>query len=409
MHDSNSAQLQPVSEQSRVKEIDIIRGFALFGVLLVNVVFFSYVTIDSLTSGIHVLSYPLNLSNSTDRILAIFIKLFAEGKFYTIFSILFGLGFYIFIKKVEEKGFSPKSLFRRRLLLLMLFGVLNLFLVWFGDILHVYALIGFILLAFRNKSIKSLKRWIVILLIISTLLMTISTPSPLALRSHFGDVDYFSYSERVERSFDIYENGSYFEIIRFRITNDLPFVLISLLFTIPKILGMFLIGLLLAKLKIFHDIKGNLHLIKKMWKTTGALSVLSTLICIIMGYIFLPSLVVASLFFGLFFELGTVFLSLFYITSLLLLLRKDTFIKILAPLQWVGRMALTNYLVQCILCSFVFYGQGLGLITNMGILAGVLFTVVIFSLQVIFSKVWFDYYKFGPLEWVWRKYTYSKV
>ncbi|MCC5908824.1 MAG: DUF418 domain-containing protein [Clostridiaceae bacterium] len=409
MHDVNSAQLKPVSEQSRVKEIDIIRGFALFGVLLVNVVFFSSITIATLTSGITVLSYPLNLSNPIDRILAIFIRLFAEGKFYTIFSILFGLGFYIFIKRVEEKGFSPKSLFRRRLFLLLIFGVLNLFLVWFGDILHIYAIVGFILLALRNKSIKSLKRWIIILLIIFTLLMTISTASPLAIRSHFGDVDYFSYSERVEKSFDVYENGSYFEIITFRMTNDVPFVLISSLFTIPKILAMFLIGLLLAKLNIFHDIEGNLHLIKKIWKRTGALGLLSTLICIVMGYIYLPGLLVASLSFGLFYELGTVLLSLFYITSLLLLLRKDAFVKILSPLQWIGRMALTNYLVQCILCSFVFYGQGLGLITNMSILAGVLFTIVIFSLQVIFSKIWFNYNKFGPFEWIWRKYTYSKV
>ncbi|ABR47744.1 protein of unknown function DUF418 [Alkaliphilus metalliredigens QYMF] len=398
---------QPVKAASRIKEIDIVRGFALFGVLLVNVVYFSSITLESLTGGVTPLSNPLMLTSSLDRIFAIIIQLFGEGKFYTIFSFLFGLGFYIFIQRAEEKGLSAKHLFKRRLFILLIFGLLNLFLVWYGDILHAYALGGFILLGFRNKSIKHIKRWIIILLIISTVIATLMTASPIAIDTHFHYESYFSYNEGVTNSFNIYGSGTYFEIIKYRAVNEIPYVLIYLLFVIPKTLAMFLLGMICGKLNIFNKLDESDTFIKKGWKITGAVGLSTTIICIIFGYFYLPSLMVSSLVFGLFYEVGTVFLSLFYITSLLLLMKREVYSKILSPLQSVGRMALTNYLVQCILCSLIFYGHGLGLIGRIGIFEGVVFTLALFNLQIVTSNIWFKYYHFGPFEWVWRKLTYA--
>lgn len=400
---------QPVKAISRIKEIDIVRGFALFGVLLVNVVFFSSITLEALTGGVTPLSNPLMLTSSVDRISAIIIQLFGEGKFYTIFSFLFGLGFYIFIQRAEAKGFSAKHLFKRRLFTLLLFGLLHLFLVWYGDILHAYALGGFILLRFRNKSIKYIKRWIIILLIISTVIATLMTASPIAIDTHFNYDNYFSYDEGVTTSFNIYRSANYFEIIKYRAANEIPYVLLYLLFVIPKTLAMFLLGVICGKLDIFNKLDKSYKIIKKGWKITGALGLSTTIICIIFGYFYLPSLAISSIVFGLFYEMGTIFLSLFYITSLLLLMRRKIYIKIFSPLQAVGRMALTNYLVQCILCSFVFYGHGLGLISRTGIFQGVIFTLALFGLQIIISNIWFKYYNFGPFEWVWRKLTYANI
>lgn len=120
----------PVSEKERITEIDIIRGFALFGVLLVNVTCFN-ATFLSMMAGNAPLTNPLQLQG-TDRTISLAIKLFAEGKFYTIFSFLFGLGFYMFISRAIEKGLPSKPLFRRRMSALLIFGLLNLILVWWG-------------------------------------------------------------------------------------------------------------------------------------------------------------------------------------------------------------------------------------------------------------------------------------
>jgi len=372
---------QPVKATSRIKEIDIVRGFALFGVLLVNVVFFSSITLEGLTGGVTPLSNPLILTSSVDRFFAIIIQLFGEGKFYTIFSFLFGLGFYIFIQRAEAKGLSAKYLFKRRLFTLLIFGLLHLFLVWYGDILHAYALGGFILLKFRNKSTKYIRRWIIILLIISTVIATLMTASPLAIDTHFNYDNYFSYNEGVTTSFNIYRSANYFEIIKYRAVNEIPYVLIYLLFVIPKTLAMFLLGVICGKLDIFNKLDKSYTIIKKVWKITGALGLSTTIICIIFGYLYLPSLAISSIVFGFFYEMGTILLSLFYITSLLLLMKREFYFKIFSPLQGVGRMALTNYLVQCILCSFIFYGHGLGLTSRTGVFQGVIFTLALFLFQ----------------------------
>ncbi|MCC5911932.1 MAG: DUF418 domain-containing protein [Clostridiaceae bacterium] len=401
----------PITEKNRIKEIDIIRGFALFGVLLVNVVYFSQIPFANAVSGLTVMTNPLNINSLVDRIAAIFIQLFAEGKFYTIFSFLYGLGFYIFMKRAEEKGLSPKSLFRKRMFALFVFGLLNLGLVWYGDILHVYGLGGFILIGFRKKSIKSIKRWIVILLCLSTLLaVTAFSASPAALQAHFQNADYFSYNEWVAESFDIYSNGTYIDMVRYRVIYEIMFVAGYLLFIIPKTLAMFLIGVLFGKLNVFEDINKNESLIKKIWKITGVIGGVATLGCVLAGYPLIGNVasLQTSMLFSLFYEIGTVAISLFYITSLTILLKKERVKEMLTPLQYIGRMSLTNYLIQCIACSFVFYGYGLGLIGEMGIFAGMIFTIAFFSFQMVFSTIWFKHFAFGPVEWIWRKFTYFK-
>ncbi|UMZ73434.1 DUF418 domain-containing protein [Natranaerofaba carboxydovora] len=399
----------PISEKKRIKDIDIIRGFALFGVLLVNVFYFNTTFTATLVGQVPLLN-PLELSPGLDQITATLVSFFAEGKFYTIFSFLFGLGFYIFISRAEDKGLESKPLFKRRMFSLFIFGLLNLILVWWGDILHVYALGGFILVLFKDKPVKVLRRWVLILLTFSIIASSLMfSASPMAFQA-MDTSSYMVSPQMVEQSFEVFRNGNYLEIIGFRITNELPFLLFYFIFIIPKTLAMFLIGMIAGKMNIFENIKDNLALINKIWKVTGIVGGVSLIAMLLSGY---PVLGLngtgLSPVYAFFFEVGTVSISLFYITSLIKLLRKSMFAKVLYPLQSVGRMALTNYLVQCIVCSLVFYGHGLGYIGNMSVFTGVIFTIAFFVLQMVISSVWLKYYKFGPFEWIWRKYTYGKA
>ncbi|MFZ5354057.1 MAG: DUF418 domain-containing protein [Bacillota bacterium] len=401
----------PVSKENRIKEIDIIRGFALFGVLLVNVVFFGHITLMGYLNGITPLTHPLNISSLPDRISAIFILLFADGKFYTIFSFLFGLGFYIFMKRAEEKELKPKALFSKRMLALFLFGVLNYAFLYYGDILHVYAIGGVILMAFRKRSVKSLMIWVALLLMMTTAISVfIFSYSPAFLDAKYGLVDFITCNDAVKSSFDAYRASSFLEIVKYRMTFELSIIPMNLVFMIPKTLAMFLIGMSFGKLNIFQNIEGNLSFIKRLWKITGMLGGLSVLACLVTGYPLSEALsgLLDPKIYKLSYEAGTVFISLFYISTLLLLLRKNSFRKILSPLQAVGKMALSNYLAQCLICSLVFYGHGMGLIGRTGIFFGVIFTIVFYGLQILYSNLWFRHFKFGPLEWIWRSFTYSR-
>ncbi len=400
----------PVNQQSRIKDIDIIRGFALFGVLLVNVMFFNSTFSSTLVGQLSVTN-PLSLDFGLNQMTAVLISLFAEGKFYTIFSFLFGLGFYIFISRAEEKGISSKPLFKRRMFLLFIFGLINLIFVWYGDILHVYALGGFILLFFKDKSIPSLKRWVFILLIFTTIISSLFfVASPLDYQA-YGDSNPLMSPEQVEHSFEVFKNGNFIEIVSFRVTNELPFLLFYFIFIIPKTLALFLLGMIAGKLNIFRNIHEHMYYIHKVWKVTGIVGSISLIAVLFSGYpiLNLSPIIQNSFVYGFFYELGTVVISLFYITSLMKLMRSDRIVRILHPLQYVGRMALTNYLVQCVVCSLVFYGYGLGYIGEIGVITGIIFTMALFTFQVVVSRIWFKHYNFGPLEFIWRKYTYGKV
>ncbi len=401
----------PLDEKRRIVDIDIVRGFALFGVLLVNVVYFNTTFSATLVGKVSLLN-PLGLDSGLDQVMAVLISFLAEGKFYTIFSFLFGLGFYIFISRAEDKGLSSRPLFKRRMFLLLIFGMLNLILVWWGDILHVYALGGFILLIFKDKPVNVLKRWVLIFLAFATILsLLIFSSSPLLIQQLGEDIYYMISSDLLKTSFEVFKHGSYLEIIGFRLGNEIPYLLVYLIFIIPKTVAMFLIGIIAGRLKIFEDIEGNYNLIRKVWKVTGIIGGFSLIAILISGYPFISvsEIIQNSLVYTFFFEIGTVVISLFYITTLLKLLRTKLVAKLLYPLQYVGRMALTNYLMQCIICSLVFYGHGLGHVGEISVVGGIIFTIFLFILQTLYSYLWFKRFKFGPFEWIWRKHTYGKV
>ncbi|ACB85682.1 DUF418 domain-containing protein [Natranaerobius thermophilus] len=405
-----------INKSKRIKEIDMLRGFALFGVLLVNVFGFKS-TLFAQGTDFAFFSFPLAFQAGLDQVLGFLIRILAEAKFYPIFSFLFGFGFYIFMNNAFEKkaalsGNKPGRLFRRRCFFLLLFGLLNLILVWYGDILHVYGVTGLILLLFYNQKTESLKKWIIALLIFAVLLMTgmiFIAELAQTYASEMNDPKLESFpQELMEYSFAVYSEGSYLDVISFRISQELPYVFFNLFIWLPKILALFLIGLYAAKQGYFHDIANNIDLFKRTWKVTGFLGLISTILMLLSAYSIISanSLISAPLE-VLFSELASIFISLFYIATVIILIHKGYFHKLFDYLTYVGRMALTNYLIQCILCSIVFYGYGLGYIGSISVYQGVIFTIVFFSIQMLVSKFWLRNFRYGPFEKVWRNLTYK--
>ena len=394
-------QAAPVQPAERISEIDIVRGIALFGILMVNLSFFKIpVMMDRMPSA---------FSPGLDQAVAWLIQLLFTGKFYAIFSFLFGLGFYIFLERTLAKELELVPLYRRRLLVLLAIGAIHLFLLWSGDILFTYALTGFILLIFRSKNMQQVKRWIIGLFI-----------ATLFLQGLFGFVQGFgevmageSYEqmmgELIGAAVAVYSTGSFSALLYFRLINEVPYIIVSLFVWIPAVLAFFLCGLYVGRKGIFKDLNGNRALFKKICAIGFPVGAIFLFLYILfetaiwpVGTAAKPALLMMTNY------LASLFIFPAYVSLILLSLQNDRCRRILAPVAAAGRMALTNYLTQTLILITLFYGFGFGLFYKVSLAQGVLITIALYLIQVVWSNLWFKKFKYGPLEWLWRGLTYKK-
>lgn len=381
--------LQALSPKKRIVEMDVLRGFALFGVLLVNLTIMSGATEKtSLDSGVYSL-----------------ISFLGEGKFYTIFSILFGLGFYFFMHKSDALGSTQhEKKFIRRLFALLFFGLLHFLFIWSGDILHTYAMVGFLLLRKYQRSNGSLKKNIVILLVISCLIMglIIGFAYDSDIKDEIYDVQVMKEKKEMMAS------GSFVEAFTYRLREQLPYVPNGFIISIPKILALFYIGYSLGKMSLFQNLKHHRKSISKLLKISGILFFLSILLMVFMeNRMGLSYRLLEGFIYGILYECATLAGSCFYICGLLHIM-KDHIPKLLMPLRYLGQMALTGYLSQTIIWSFLLHGYGLGLYQKIPMSMIPVLALVFFIGQVYLSKLWLKYHKFGPMEKVWRTLTYGQ-
>ena len=395
--------IQPTGVGERIRVLDFLRGFSLFGVLLVNMTLFRTTLFD----------YPrrmLDYADVTDQWVSLIIQIFISGKFISVLSFLFGLGFFLFMERAGGKGLSVVPLYLRRLFSLFVFGLLHLVFIWNGDILHTYALAGLVLLWLRNKSLQSLRRWMVFFFVLSTIMITLAAWIEVWVQN-LGEEIVQQQWLMGKMAFDTYAFGTFFEITRFRVFYELPNMAISLLYTVPFVLVLFLAGFYAGRRNVFRDIEGNLIFIRKVWSVSGLSGILLTVfyVCIELEFLlFAPLLTIVLLEISK--HISMILLSFFYISSLLLLLASQKISQtFLIPLANMGRMALTNYLLQSFICVSIFYGFGLGYLGRVTLLEVLLLTLVIYILQVVFSNYWLKRYSFGPMEWVWRRITYKKI
>jgi uncharacterized protein len=384
----------PVQEKERIEIVDILRGFAVFGILVANMAVYS-----GMEGGYQALQGTL------DRAIFLLTRLLIEAKFYSLFSFLFGWGMALQMVRAGEKQRAFLSRYIRRLTILLVFGLIHGMLIWNGDILTAYALLGFLLLLFRNRSSRFI--FVSIFLFLS-LRIILSLPGETmdSFRAWYSEMTHFMRLNRYSTS--AYIDGSYWEVTQIRVQGFLD-GLSYLFFPLGNVFSMFLLGLYAGKRKFFRNLESFLPRIK-LWIMAFFI------IGVIFNGIFMLSIPFQNRIPDAFSVLipvgartiGAPAMMLFYVTGLIFLNQKDRWKERLAPLAKVGRMALTNYILQSVIGTLIFYSYGLGFYGSSNPTTGLILTVMIYLGQIRFSAWWLERYQYGPLEWIWRTLSYGR-
>jgi len=390
----------PVDLSERIVFIDVLRGMALFGILAANMRAF-FAPLDAY-GNIGVLFH-----SRADVLAQAFIDAFIQGKFITIFSFLFGMGFAIQMSRAEARGARFMGFYPRRLLALALFGLIHGILIWAGDILLTYAVSGAILLLFRNRQQKTFLWWAGSLFAL-----------PIVINSVFLAL-YFSRFHRswmdpkapdmnkLHAIINIYAHGTVRQMLAqnwVEWKSDLVATLFAIYAT-----ALFLLGMWVWRAGIVQRLEDYKPVLKRVCQWCIPVGLILSLYVAIVLAVHQPGTVsLWAWFAGVLWLPSSHILSAGYISGLALLyLRKDKR-RFLLPFAAVGRMALTDYLMQSVICTLFFYHYTTGLYGRIGPAIGLIPTVVLYSTQVVFSNWWLSRYRFGPMEWLWRGMTYGK-
>jgi uncharacterized protein len=393
----------PIPPAERLQVVDVLRGVAIFGILLVNMELFG--------TPIYLAGQAFRLwPGWADRAADWLIRFAAEGKFYTMFSFLFGFGLAVQMERTAARGARFVPLYVRRLLVLWLIGAAHALLLWIGDILVTYAMLGFVLLWFRHRRLRTVLATAGACLLLAVLIN--AGPAALALSGDRlaaaadapGSADAATelLAQQATRA---YTQGDLAEIVRQRV-RDLRFLYSYEVFLVFSVLAMFLLGLYAGRRGVFHDVPGHRRLIRRALWWGGGIGLAGNVAFAVAAT---RGGALADLIHALGFEIGAPALSLAYMAALTLLIERAHWRARLAPLAAVGRTALSNYLLQSLICTTIFYGYGLGWFGRVGPAAGGALAIAIYALQVPLSVWWLRHFRFGPVEWLWRSLTYLRV
>ncbi|WP_010275126.1 DUF418 domain-containing protein [Paenibacillus senegalensis] len=393
--------MQPLTTNNRIQLLDIARGLAILGILLINMTFF--------TTSLQAIQFQLELwPGFWDRTVKSLLTFFVSGKFIAVFSFLFGYGMILIKDGVARRNSQNQSkgrfaaIYSRRLFALVLFGLIHGLLIWYGDILLHYALLGFILLLFHKCKPRTLLIWASLLLLLVPGLMMLSGTSgsyELSPEMKSQVLEWVAIEETV------YSSGTWGEIQQLRMQNWNSSLLNQIIFY-PQILGLFLLGAYFAKKKLFNDLAGNRPKLLRIAVWTGGFGFLTALLPLLLKFTDLSDTGLANQLEIIQYMIGQPLVGVFYIVLLGLLLQRKTWQRVLNPLANVGRMAFTNYLLQSVICTLIFYSYGLGWFGKVGPAAASLLAIAIFALQLVLSSLWFRRFRIGPMEWLWRGITY---
>ncbi len=392
------ASFSPTNPNQRIEQIDILRGFALLGVLLVNALGYNSSFFDF--GGFYsTFTDPLNSKVYN------FITNYGADKFIGLFSFLFGVSFSIMYLKNRHSETQFSHFYLRRLLILMLFGVIHIVFFWAGDILFSYALMGIILLSLRKLPSKLLLFISVFMYFFPILYIALHVSYPF-LPDALSSTSSITISEVI----NIYAQGTYPEVFRLRLHEYFSFRYINLIYYVPKIISLFIFGYVFYQHKFFEKINTskNKYLI---------LSILLLLVGIVLNtYTFdiansivdMKTSAYATTLYMLIFEITNVVLILSYILIILTLTKIKFFSYILNPLKYIGRMTLTNYLMYSVIFTIIMYSYGFGKFGSFEPWQLLMLSILFFAIQIVLCKTWLQHFRFGPMEWLWRKFIYLK-
>lgn len=394
------SRMAPVAAGERIDLIDILRGAALFGILAANM--------RALAAPWPLYDNPqLLFPGFADRFAQGLIDVFVSGKFLALFSFLFGLGFAVQMTRAEARGARVRSFYPRRLLVLLAFGIVHGALVFWGDILVAYALMGFILLAFRRRQPSTVLRWAIGLLLVFFILGCVAFAALQFIPLPPADpVKELREVTRLARAFG---EGGFFDVVAENFLSWVSFVLknVGVLFNLP----VFLFGLWVWRQGIPQDPEAHIGALRRTLRL--ALPAGLALNAFAMSEDILrsgarprpPDLLLFAAVLSRFF--GTYVLALGYAAGLVLLVRQERWRRRFAPAAAVGRMALTNYLLQSLVCVALFTTTDL--YGKVGPALLLIPTIAVYAGQVWVSNWWLRRFRYGPMEWLWRSLTYGSI
>jgi uncharacterized protein len=405
--------LAPVSSHERESFMDVLRGFAILGIFIANLAGFSWYKEAAHAAG------PL-LVPELDHKMSFLHHLFIEGKFYSIFSLLFGWGIALQFKRAEAKGINALPTVRRRLLFMLLFGAIHL-LLWPGDIVFFYALLGFVLLPLRKLSNKAMLITGIILILSPIALYAaksqwpwLNTPAEFLFKTGGKlDAKLLNASLNTKEGIAAYlKEASWWEVLKGDISGFFyRYGYLVFVSRVPKVLGMFLIGYALGRSDFYKNIaqhKKKLYTIIIAGLLIGlpANFYLARYMTYYMGDYWMLN--TNGLYQTIFYALGVAPLAMAYVAIFMLAYQAMAGKKILGILAPVGKMAFSNYILQTLIGNFVFLGAGLGYLGQVGPFYYTLFGLAVFIVQILLSHLWLRHFHFGPVEWLWRSATYKK-
>ena len=392
------------NKSSRIIIIDSLRGFALAGVAIAHV-------LEQYLAGPPPPGFMEGINTTPDQIISGISGFFITGKFFALFSILFGLSFFIQMDSAAKKGKDFSMRFLWRAFLLFLIGYVHQ-LFYRGDILTIYAMLVPFLIPFYKMNNK----WILgIAAIFFLSLPRFIAFAILGNESIFGLPPFMDFEEPLKIAyFETIKSGSIFEVFQqnagYGMKTKMDFQW-SFMGRFYLTFGYFLLGLWLGKIGLFQDIETFSPRIKKSLKWI-LLSLIIAFGLTAAAFSMSPQPVDFSHWLHVLginnFDWANICLTLLILSGFILLYQKDFWHKRLAFFAPYGRMALTNYVLQSIIGTFIFFGWGLGFIGQIRTAYLLLIALIIITLQTLFSKYWLQHFKYGPLEWLWRSGTYLK-
>ena len=397
-------QASPLTPSERIISLDVLRGFAILGILIMNVQSFSMI----MASYIN----PSAFGDLTglNRVVWTLSHVLADEKFMSIFSMLFGAGILMIAGRAEDKGLKAWSVHGRRNLWLVLFGLMHAYLLWYGDILVAYGICGLIVFGFRNARPRRL-------LIAGLLIVSVAS----LLYLSFGySMQYWPEdaivnlmrswtpdAEHIAEEIAAYQGGWLGQMsIRVPASISLQ-TFVFLIWQVWRVTGLMMVGMALLKWGVLSASRS-----RRFYLTSMLVGFLVGYPLILLG-VYRNFAAGWSLEYSMFYGpqlnyWGSILVAFGYVSMVMLLVRAarpGIFTRALAA---TGRMAFTNYIMQTLICTTIFYGHGLGLYARMNRKEQMLVVFSIWILQLIVSPIWLKHFRFGPLEWLWRSLTYRR-
>ena len=388
----------PVAETDRLVSMDVLRGFVLLGILVMNIQSFSMPMAAYMNPTVY---GDLTGANYWVWLLS---HLLFDQKFMTIFSMLFGAGILLMTARA---GADAGHVHRRRMGWLILFGLLHAHLLWYGDILYWYGMCGLAAYLFRNQPPRMLVAVGALLMVVGSLLpVGMAFAMPADILAEIRDTEWQPTASVLARELAAYRGG-FLDQAALRSPTALTFETFYLIFMGWKVLGLMLVGMALLKLDVFTARRPPAS-----YATLAALGFVLGLPLVAFGVRQNWAhgwSVEYSMFFGAQWNYwGSALVSLGYIGLFMWIVRRGLVAGLTSRLAAVGRMAFSNYILQTLIATTIFYGHGLGLFGSVERTGQAAIVAAVWAAQLILSPIWLRHYQFGPLEWLWRSLTYRR-